>query len=116
MPNSQLFKSNISLLKLKEYFESICQVEYDEYIFDYNAFKKGEYNNLNQPFIEMCKPHYHLSKFKYVNCELTYKSLITVIRQICNYNCIKFSSKIKYEKSSYDIVYYIKCDKFREIM
>lgn len=115
MPKSQLFKIIIPIPKLKVFLDNICQIEDDMYILDFNAYKKGEYNNINGPFIADCKPHYHISKCKYVDCELTYKSMITVIRQICNYHDISYSSKIKYEKSSYDIVYFIDVAKFREI-
>ena len=34
-------------------------------------------------------------------------SFITIIRQVCKKNHIPFNSQIKYDKSSYDICYYI---------
>ena len=44
MSKSQLFKLKIPIIKLKEYLDSTCQIEDDMYTFDYNAFKKGDYN------------------------------------------------------------------------
>jgi hypothetical protein len=38
---------------------------------------------------------------------LNYKSFITIIRQICKFNNIQYQNFIKYEKSSYNIYYYI---------
>ena len=38
---------------------------------------------------------------------MTYKNLITIIRQICKYNNIPFTSDIKYSKSKYEITYFI---------
>ena len=57
--------------------------------------------------IEECKPYYHLSKRKYLEKKVTYNSFTTVLRQICNYNKIIYTSQIKYDKSKYEIVYYI---------
>ena len=44
---------------------------------------------------------------KYLDKKLTYNSFTTVLRQICNFNKVKYVSQIKYDKSTYDIVYYI---------
>jgi len=65
------------------------------------------FNNLIEDFIKQCIPYYHLSKRKYLERKLTYNSFITIIRQICNFNKITYTSQIKYDKSTYDIMYYI---------
>ena len=46
-------------------------------------------------------------KKKYLEKKLTYNSFITVIRQICNHLKITYTSQVKYDKSVYDIIYYI---------
>ena len=38
---------------------------------------------------------------------MTYTAFTTVLRQICKFNHIKYTTKIRYEKSTYEIVYYI---------
>ena len=48
-----------------------------------------------------------ISKKMYVEREMKYKNLITIIRQICRYHHIPFSSNIKYSKSKYEITYSI---------
>jgi glycosyltransferase involved in cell wall biosynthesis len=75
---------------------------------------KGEYINLlfdddwiKPKFIEECRPYYHLSKKKYLDTKTTYNSFTTILRQICNFNKIKYVSQIKYDKSKYNIIYYI---------
>jgi hypothetical protein len=78
-----------------------------QYIIDNNSYKKGILNNDINDFFENCKPYYYLSKQKYLEKKITYNSLITIIRQICNYNEIKYTSQIKYDKSKYNIIYYI---------
>ena len=44
---------------------------------------------------------------KYLEKKQTYNSFTTIVRQICNFNKLTYTSKIKYNKSSYDIVYII---------
>ena len=104
---SQIFKTPIPndfLLKLLE--EDAVKIE-KCYVVNNNTFKKGMFNNTIPSFIETCKPYYHLSKLKYLNRKLTYNAFITIIRQICNFNKITYTSQIKYDKSTYDIIYYI---------
>jgi hypothetical protein len=79
----------------------------NKYIINTICYKKGMYNGIIEKFIESCKPYYYLSKRKYLERKLTYSSFITIIRQICNYNKITYTSQIKYDKSSYEIIYYI---------
>ena len=38
---------------------------------------------------------------------MVYKNLITIIRQLCKYHHIAFTSVMKYNKSKYEIVYSI---------
>ena len=44
---------------------------------------------------------------KYLDKKLNYNSFVTVIRQICNHLKITYTSQVKYDKSVYDIIYYI---------
>ena len=57
--------------------------------------------------MDSCKPFYHISKQKYLERKLTYNNFTTILRQICNFNKINYTSQIKYDKSTYDIIYYI---------
>ena len=65
-------------------------------------------NYLNE-FIENIKPNYHISKQYYLTRKLNYSKFITIIRQICKSNEIPYTSEITYNKSSYEIQYYIYC-------
>ena len=44
---------------------------------------------------------------KYIDKTITYNSFMTVVRQICNFNKIIYKNEIKYDRSSYDINYYV---------
>lgn len=105
--STQIFKNQIPNEFLFELLSKICSKTDKYFIFNKNAFKKGIFDSLLSTFIELCVPCYQLSKRKYLERKLTYNSLTTILRQICNFNRIKYTSQIKYDKSVYDIVYYI---------
>ena len=104
---TQIFKSQVPPILLFSLLESICPVCDSFYVFDINSFKKGVFNESISKFLESCKPYYYLSKQKYVDRKLTYNSFVTVVRQICNNTKIAYKTEIKYDKSTYNIVYYI---------
>ena len=103
----QLFKINMPNDTLFNLLDNICIKENNVYTFNLTSFKKGIFTNDIQQFIEECKNYYHLSKHKYLNAKLVYNSFTTILRQICNNNKINYTSKIKYDKSAYEIIYYI---------
>ena len=104
---NQTFKKNIPSETLFELLDSICLKNEKHYTLNIESFKKGVFKEVVQKFIEFCKPYYHISKQKYLERRLTYNSFTTIIRQICNANKITYTSQIKYDKSAYNIVYYI---------
>ena len=104
---SQIFKNMVPTNMLLSFLDKFCFKYNDYYTFNVETFKKGCFNNEVQPFVELCKPYYYKSKLHYLNKKLTYNSFTTILRQICKHNNIAYTSKIKYEKSSYNIVYYV---------
>jgi len=103
----QIFKKQVPNETVFELLESLCVKNVKHYVFNLIAFKKGVYNEVIQKFIENCMPYYHISKRKYLEKPLTYKSFTTILRQICNYNKILYTTQIRYDKSTYEIVYYV---------
>jgi len=104
---TQIFKTKIPSSILFSLLSDICDKNEKYFIFDKNAYKRGIYTDKIPTFLEACKPYYHLSKQKYIDKKLTYNSIITIIRQICNNNEVRYASEIKYDKSKHSIVYYI---------
>lgn len=105
--SSQIFKKNVPNDSLFLLLNDICIKNEKVYIFNKNAYRKGIFNKSIEKFIEECKSYYHISKQKYLERKPTYNSFTTILRQICNFNKIKHTSQIKYDKSTYDIIYYI---------
>jgi len=105
--SNQIFKTSIPSDMLFELLEKVCNKTEKYYTINNNSYKKGIFTKDIPEFLEKCIPYYHVSKRKYLECKLTYNSFTTVLRQICKFNATKYTSQIKYDKSKYDIVYYI---------
>ncbi len=105
--NTQIFKNQIPTIFLFQLLDKICLKNEKHYIFNNDSFKKGIYNESIKEFINLCEPYYFISKRKYLEKKLTFNSFTTILRQICNFNKITYTSKIKYSKSTYTIEYYI---------
>jgi hypothetical protein len=105
--STQIFKNQIPNNMLFDLLDKICLKNEKHYTLNIESFKKGIYNGGIQEFFNSCVQYYHLSKRKYLEKKLTQRTFITVLRQICNFNKIIYTSQIKYDKSAYDIVYYI---------
>ena len=109
---SQIFKNPVPIQILIKLLNDIAVKTEKYYILNNDSYKKGMFNNTINHFINDCKHYYHLSKRKYLDRKPTYNSFITIIRQICNFNKITYTSQIKYDKSTYDIIYYIYFNSF----
>ena len=105
--STQIFKKNVPNEKLFELLDSICLKNEKHYILNMETFKKGVFKEIIQKFLGECNEYYHISKRKYLEKKLSYNSFTTILRQICNFNKITYTSQIKYDKSTYSIVYYI---------
>jgi hypothetical protein len=105
--STQIFKSKIDTKLLYELLDKIAFKNEKFYMFNNESFKKGVIQEDIPNFIEDCKEFYHLSKQKYLERKLTYNSFTTILRQICKYNKIIYTTQIKYDSSTYNIIYFI---------
>ena len=105
--STQIFKKPIPNEILFTLLDSICVKNEKYYTLNINSYKKGVFCEIIQKFFLDCNQYYHNSKKIYLERKLTYNNFTTVIRQICNFNKIVYTSQIKYDKSKYDIIYYI---------
>lgn len=105
--SSQIFKNPVPLSVFTDFLDKNGQKQANKYIFSKTSFKKAQLEETVQPFLDSIKACYFPSKQFYVTRDATYKGLITIIRQICKYHHIPFSSQIKYSQSKYEIIYTI---------
>lgn len=103
----QILKKDIPKNILINILDKICNKQNNHYIINKIAYKKGEYLNILENFTNSLKEYYHSSKIFYLERKCTYSSFLTIIRHICKNNNISYISKILYDKSSYEIIYYI---------
>jgi hypothetical protein len=99
--------NDISNNILYDFLDLYCIKEDNYYILNKYIFKQYEYNNSIINFYNILRNYYNKKNLYYLNREINYNNLITIIRQICKKNKIKYLKKIKYDKSTYNIVYYI---------
>ena len=106
--SSQIIKTTFPPLLLYLFLQKNASETDTFFVFNNAAYKKAKYNTSIDIFLEECKQYYHISKYKYISdTNMKYARFLTVIRQICNFLKITYTSDIKYIKSAYDIVYYI---------
>jgi hypothetical protein len=92
---------------LYDFLELYATKKENVYIYNKYAYKKAEYNKYIDTFCDKIKKCYFDSKKFYVTRTHSYKTIATILRQICRHNNIQFKSKIKYNKSKHEMEYYI---------
>lgn len=113
---SQIIKNPFDIELLYKFLKNNCEIEKKYFIFSKIAFKKAKLTESVKPFIESLKPFYYKSKLKYLNRTMDYKNFITILRQLCNYFKLPYTSKILYQKSKYEIIYYINMSDYINII
>jgi hypothetical protein len=104
----KLFKKQVEKEILIELLNNICDDKNEsKYLVNNAAYKKGIMFNHIQSFYNKLTEYYHVSKQYYVTRKTTYKSFITILRQLCKYFDVTYLSQIKYIKSNYEIMYHI---------
>ena len=104
--STQIFKKNVPNELLFTLLDSICAKNDKHYVLNNESFKRGIFQESIPKFFTECNKYYHISKKKYLEKKLTYNMFTTILRQICNFNKISYTSQIKYDKSTYSIIYY----------
>jgi hypothetical protein len=105
--SKQIFKKIVPINFFYEFLNKICETSNNNYIFDINAYKKILYYNYQIDFLKEIKEYYYSSKQYYLERELTYNSIVTILRQIAKSHHLTIVSKMKYVDSNYIIEYSI---------
>lgn len=104
---SQIFQKDLPQHYLFDFLDKYCEKKNNKFTLNKPAFKKAKIDKAVRPFCEYLKNFYYPSKHHYLDREMLYKNFITIIRQICKYHHLAFTSNIKYFKSKYEIEYFI---------
>ena len=100
--SQQLFKTDPSKNIIIDFLETNSEKKDKYYLFNKCSFKKSKLNSTVESFIETIKEYYHDSKQIYVNRQVSYKMIITILRQLCKYHHIQ-----TFISFSYVIIYFI---------
>lgn len=104
---NQIFKNSIPLHFLWEFLKANFTETDNHFQLSSYLYHKAEYNQRMFAFISSLKPYYYTNKRKYIERQMNYKGFLTIIRQICNAHHIKYTTKLVYNKSMYEIEYSI---------
>ena len=107
MRRSQLFRKPVPISILIDFLETNGYKRLNGIIFSKASFKKSQMFGTLVSFLNVIKDCYRKSKQIYATRAMSYKNIITIIRQICKYHHIPFTNRMKYEKSTYEIIYII---------
>ena len=104
---SQIFQTDFPKEKLFQFLDNYCNKKKNKLTLNKASFKRAKLDNNVVPFCNDLKKYYYPSKYHYLERDMIYKNFITVIRQICKYHHLAFTSNIRYFKSKYEIEYII---------
>jgi len=105
---NQIFRSEVPKTLLFVLLDRLCMKTDKYYYIDYHSYRKFMFDEVSRDeWLQQVRPFYHESKRHYIDRKMTYNSFVNMIRQICKLNHIAFTSKIRYDKTSYNIDYYI---------
>ena len=103
----QIFRKQVPIDILMELLDKICLKTEKYYLIDGSAFKVMIFHNYHEEFCKKIVEYYHSAKQHYVTREFSYKSFVNMVRQICKSNEVMYTSKMKYDKSQYNIDYLV---------
>ena len=106
--SNQIFKSEFPNELIFNFLETYAIKNNTKYyLVTKESFKSAEFHEDIEKFCNSIEKYYYNCKKFYVTRKQNYKTFITILRQICKFNHLAFTSKIKYDKSKYEIIYYI---------
>lgn len=106
--SDQIFKEKIPNEIIFDFLEKYAIKNNTKYyLVTKNTFRQAKFNGDLENFCDKVENYYYNCKKFYITRKQTYKTFITILRQICKCNHLAFTSKIKYDKSKYEIHYYI---------
>ena len=106
--SNQIFKKKFPNKIIFDFLETYAIKDNTKYyLVTKESFKSAEFHEDIEKFTDSIEGYYFNCKKFYVNRKQNYKTFVTILRQICKFNHLAFTSKINYDKSKYEIIYYI---------
>ena len=105
---SNIIKNDISINIVFDFLDKFSPIVNNNYVFNKETYKKYMYNDKIDGFCKLLKKYYKRSKIYYLEREMSFIKFVTILRQLCNYLNIEYKTNTKYDKNTYNIIYYIK--------
>lgn len=102
-----LFVEQVPNAWLYAFLDNLCTKTETHYCLNHLAYQKMMYLNQQEEFLEKIKPYYLDTKKFYCERKMTFHSFVNMIRQICKNNDIEFFSKLAFDHSQHQTLYYI---------
>jgi hypothetical protein len=103
----RIFYEPIDAKILYDLLDQICLKTEKHYIVNIIAYRKMMFLKLHLPFLNAIVSKYQVSKRFYVTRKLTFRSFITIVKQLCHHNHITTHSNVQYFESEYIINYFV---------
>lgn len=102
-----VFYKNVNLEILYKLLENNALKTNEYYLIDETAYRKIIFTKEHEPFINDVHLCYYPAKRIYTTRELTYRTFITILRQICKYHSIQFEMRTKYSHCNTEKIYFL---------
>lgn len=112
---NQIFKTILDPNILWDFLKANGEINEENIIFSKFLYKKAVFKETIEPFIKSLIEYYHESKKHYITRKMDYNKFITVLRQLCNSNDVKYTTQMVYNNSTYEIVYTFEQNTFKKV-
>ena len=95
--HKQVFCKPVEFTLVKPLLDTICEPPTNGCILvNETSFLKMMFHGYDKEFLTMLRPYYHLSKLHYLDRKFTYKSFVTILRQVCKACNKNVSTSVKH--------------------
>jgi hypothetical protein len=111
----------IKIIKFDNNIEKETEIEIETeecFTLDVNAFKRGIFLGIIEPFMQMLATSYYSKRYAFyaersMKTPSAFMHFVQVIKHVCKHNDILITSALKYEQSQSNKIYYIRFKNFK---
>ena len=105
---SNLFRKPYPLANFYSFLEDTCKSTPEYYLIDQNVFQNLTFHEKHLPFLQELEDYYYECQHtNYIKRDWSYRSFITIVRQICSYYNISITFTKQYNHGLLDLRYFV---------
>ena len=101
---NQIFSRKLDIKRIYNYLKNIGNKQLDKFLIFNDIIFKKKIDIINNFYTYLLDYYFESKKF-YLTRDKTFKNFCTILRQLCKYLNIPFTSKLQYNKTKYSIYY-----------